>query len=418
MRNVLNKEFKKELVFGQNLLVILFLYFGIAAIFDYFLAINILGLSLFVTVITYLVVFFVFIKNVKIIDENQINLYQIIVILLLGIVVARTFLYGENFISLMGANRFIIFVPLVLMLCNKINFEKESDKMIRYSLLGILLIHTLNSVFYFFGLPSIEHVDILADDYVEFSRFGGIMGGANVQAVFTSTIYMILILSNLRMSVAKSLVLTLVAIIAVVPTLSRGGMLVIVLTLMYFFYIKFKKGTFFDVIGILFGVLAVIAIASTQIDFSNLEVVYTSFFNRFDQDDLSSGRGDRLVYFWQIINEGFVPYLIGVPTSVQETATNSISDNVFTLLPVDLGLLFTIIFLLFILTLNSKDNTKRQGNIYCFLVIIFIISFTNNSIIWTAWTYYAIFGFFYLKFKNRQAELKYCPVEQLESNVT
>lgn len=397
-------KYNKELIFGQNLLVILFLYFGLAAIFDYFIPIKILGLSLFVTIMTYGVVLYVFTKNLKIINKNQVIIYFIIVFLLFGILILRAFFYGESFISLIGGNRFIIFVPIVLMICNKINFEKVSDKMIRFALLGILFIHTLNSIFYFVGLPSIEHVDILADDYVEFSRFGGIMGGANVQAVFTSTIYMILILSNLRMSVAKSLLLTIVAIVAIVPTVSRGGMIVILLTLMYFFYVKFKKGTFLNRISILFGVLSVIAVFATQIDFSNLEIVYTSFFNRFDSDDLSSGRAERLVYFWQIINENFVSYLIGVPGSVQETDTNTISDNVFTLLPVNLGVIFTLIFLIFIFTLNSKHAAKKQSNINCFLFIIFVVSFTNNSIIWTAWTYYAIFGFFFIKFKNTKTD--------------
>jgi hypothetical protein len=404
MLNTSLNKYSKELIFGQNLLVILFLYFGIAAIFDYFLTIKILGLSLFVTIITYGVVFFVFAKNLKIINKNQIIFYFIIVVFLVGILILRTFFYVENFISLIGTNRFIIFVPIVLMLCNKINFEKESDKMIRYSLLVILLIHTLNSIFYFVGFPAIEHVDILADDYVEFSRFGGIMGGANVQAVFTSTIYMILILSNLRISVVKFLLLTIVAIVAIIPTVSRGGMMVITVTLLYFFYVKFKMGTFLKRVSILFSVLLLITVSITQVDFSNLEIVYTSFSNRFDSDDLSSGRGERLVYFWQIINENFVPYLIGVPVSVQETDTNTISDNVFTLLPVNLGVLFTFIFLIFIFTLNSKDVAKKQSNINCFLFIIFIVSFTNNSIIWTAWTYYVIFGFFYIKFKNTKTD--------------
>ncbi|BFM42297.1 hypothetical protein CFS9_09380 [Flavobacterium sp. CFS9] len=400
MLDISKDKLNKELIFGQDLLILVLFYFGIAAIFDYFINVKILGLSFFVTIITYGFVFFIFIKNLKIINRNQILSYFIIVLLLLFVLGCRALFYQENMINMLGNDRFIFFVPVVLMLFNRVNFKRISEKKIRFFLLAILVIHSINSLFYLVGIPAIEHVDVLADDYVEFSRFGGIMGGSNVQAVFTSTIYTILVLSDLKMSVVKFFFLTLLSIIAIAPTISRGGMVVLLLTLICFFYNKLKKGSLIDKISISFFTLFIVTLAITQIDFSNIEILYTSFFDRFDQDDISSGRGERLIYFWKIINNSIVCYIIGVPVSLQETSTNAISDNVFTLLPVNLGVIFTILFLTFIFFISKKVRIRNKAVINWYLVILFLISFTNNAIIWTAWTYYVIFGFFYLKFKS------------------
>ncbi len=404
MSDISINKLNKQLVFGQDLLILVLFYFGIAAIFDYFINIKLLGLSFFVTIVTYSTIFYVFAKNLKIVNRDQVLCYFIIALLLLIVLIFRTFFYAENFITLFGNNRFIFFVPVVIMLCNRINFAEISDKKIRFFLFLVLIIHSLNSICYLSGLPAIEHVDILADDYVAFSRFGGIMGGANVQAVFTSTIFMILVLSNLKMSIIKFFGLTLLAIIAIAPTISRGGMIVLFLALLYFLYMKLKKGSALDKISVIFFSVFIIILVCTQIDFSNVEMLYTSFFDRFDQDDISSGRGERLVYFWKIINTNIGCYIIGVPAALQETSTNAISDNVFTLLPVNLGVIFTVLFLTFILFISKKNRIKSKSVVYWYLLILFLICFTNNAIIWTAWTYYAIFGFFYLRFKNTITE--------------
>jgi hypothetical protein len=399
MLDISNDKLSKELVFGQNVLILLLFYFGVAAIFDYFINIKILGLSFFVTIVTYATVFYVFYKNLKVINRDHVLIYLLIGILLFAVLVFRTLFYGENFINLFGGNRFVFFVPVVIMLCNKINFGKISEKKIRFFLFIILVIHSINSICYLAGFPAIEHVDILADDYVAFSRFGGIMGGANVQAVFTSTIFMILVLSNLKMSIMNFLGLTLLAIIAIAPTISRGGMIVIFLTILYFFYIKLKEGSILDKISVFFLNTLMVILAFTQVDFSNVEILYTSFFDRFDQDDISSGRGERLIYFWELLNKNVGFYLIGIPgDSIKEGY--DISDNVFTLLPLNFGVVFTIIFLIFILLISKKVRIKNKPLMNWYLLILFLICFTNNAIIWTAWTYYAIFGFFYLKYKS------------------
>lgn len=415
MLNLPKDKSNKELVFGQNLLGYLFLYFGVAAIFDYFLSVKILGLSLFVTIIPYSIVFFIFFKNIKIFNKIHLFIYLFIVILFLIIIVARTLFYGEDAIGLIGGNRYVLFVPVVLMLLDRLNIASiKSDSKIFIYLFIILIVHAINSLFYVIGFPFIEHVDVLADDYVEFSRFGGIMGGANVQGVFTSTIYMLMILSNWRMSFLNFLLLTILAIISVSPTVSRGGFVVILLPFFYYILMNFRKGKLSKKISLIIFVVAVIALFISNVDFSKVEILYSAFFNRFEQDDVSSGRTERLTYFWTIINENIGRYFIGAPGSLQTSGGNDISDNVFTLIPVNFGFFFSLLFLVFIFMMIGKNYNKRQSNINCFLLVVFIISFTNNSIIWTAWTYSSIFGFFYLNFKNKLTILPECAVGQLD----
>lgn len=406
MLNLSKDKSNKVLVFGQNLLGCLFFYFGIAAIFDYFLSVKFLGLSFFVTIIPYSIVFFIFFKNIKIFNKIHLVIYLFVVVLFLIIIAARALFYGEDVIGLIGGNRYVLFVPIVLILLDRLNFNAiMSERKIFSYLFLILIVHAINSLFFIIGFPFIEHVDVLADDYVEFSRFGGIMGGANVQGVFTSTIYMLMILSNWRMSFLRFLFLTVIAIIAVSPTVSRGGFVVILIPFLYYIIMNFKKGNVLRKISLLSFIIAVIGLFISNVDFSKIEIVYSAFFNRFDQDDLSSGRTERLTYFWSIINENIGRYFIGAPVSIQTSGGNDISDNVFTLIPVNFGIFFSILFLLYGFIIVGKNYDRKQSNINCFLFVVFIVSFTNNSIIWTAWTYYTIFGFFYLKFKNRQVDL-------------
>lgn len=406
MKNLLKHKSNKKLIFGQNLLVYLFFYFGIAAIFDYFFSVKILGLSFFVTIVPYSIVFFVFLKNIKIFNRIHLIIYLFIVVLFLIIIAARVLFYGENVIGLIGFNRYVLFVPIILILLDRLDFATiiSEKKMFSYLFL-ILIVHAFNSLFYMIGFPFIEHVDVLAEDYVQLSRFGGIMGGANVQGVFSSTIYMLMILSNWRMSFLKFIFLTIIAIIAVSPTVSRGGFLVILIPFFYYIIMNFKKGDLLRKSTLVTFIIVVIVMFNINVDFTKIEIVYSAYFNRIDEDDTSGGRTDRLTYFWTLINENFGRYFIGAPSSLQSSGGNEISDNVFTLIPVNFGFFFSFLFLSYVFIIPSKNYGGKQSNVNCFLFIVFIISFTNNSIIWTAWTYCSIFGFFYLNFRNRLSDL-------------
>ncbi len=108
--NIEKENSKQELVFGQDLLVFLLFYFGVAAIFDYFVNVKIGGVSLFVTIITYFIVFYVFVRNCKVINKYHLFFYYIISVILFLILILRSFFYGENFVNLVGVNRFIFFV--------------------------------------------------------------------------------------------------------------------------------------------------------------------------------------------------------------------------------------------------------------------------------------------------------------------
>ncbi|WP_293302855.1 hypothetical protein [Pedobacter sp. UBA4863] len=390
----------KEIIFGQKVVIYLCFYFGIAAILDFFLKIKFLGLSFFVTILPYSLLAFVFFKNLRKINALHKFLYVILVGLFLIIVLLRSLYYNENLINLIGTNRYVFFVPLVLMLFERINFDNLRNVKVSFFLFIILAIHAVNSVFYISGLPFIEHVDVLADDYVAFGRFGGIMGGANVQAVFTSTIYLILVLSNWRMSLSRFIIISIVAIVAVMPTVSKGGALILLFGLSYYVFKNISSGSVVRKISLVTILSIVVLFFMYESYLSNLGLLYTAFSNRLEADDISSGRWERLDYFWSIINENLVRYFIGAPGSALTQGGNDVSDNVFTLLPVNFGFVFSLIFFSY-MAIIVRNYYRNAFNLNLFLLTIFIVSLVNNSIIWTAWSYYVIFGFFYLLHTNK-----------------
>lgn len=394
------KSSDKSLVYGNGLIIFFCFYFGVAAIFDFFSNFKVAGLSFFVTIIPYLALIFITVKNFKVLNKVHCFLYGMISIIFVLIVFFRSIFFDENFIVLLGANRFILFVPILFLLFEKLNFNL-SNLNIPALLLSVLIIHATNSLFYMLGLPFIEHVDVLADDYVPLGRLGGIMGGANVQAVFTSSIYLIMILSNWRISFPKFLFITFIAIIAVLPTVSKGGALVVFFGVIYYIFKNLLSGGFVTKIGIVVLIILMIFLLITLANSPSMNLFTMAFTGRLEDDDLSSGRWDRLDYFWQIINQDWRVYFIGVPGVLLTQGGNDVSDNIFTLLPVNFGVIYTLIFLSFLANFIRLRYQTLSSNVNLYLFVILIISLVNNSIIWTAWTYYAVFGFYYILYKNK-----------------
>ncbi|TXF77532.1 hypothetical protein [Chryseobacterium sp.] len=398
-----NTKSNIALLAGQKKLIFLLLYIGIAQVLDYFFSYRVANLSFFVTVVPYAFILLIFLKNIKIFNDGHTAAFFLIVLLFIIISLFRGIIFNNDIISIIGANRYVVFVPAAIMVCDKIQF-KGLESIIQKILIFILVVHTLNSVGYMFGFYSINNVDVLAEGFVEDSRFAGIMGGANTQSSFTGIVYVILLFSNLKRSVLYVSGITLLAFLASAPTVSRGGLLIIILALLYYFYLKLFRENVMNRIRTVAIFLILSFVAVVNFDPAKYEFLYASLFDRLDT---STGRIERLVYFWDVMNENVVYYFIGVPAALQDVdETRTISDNTFTLLPINFGFFFTCIFIGFIFVLiRDKHRSKIPKTVYIYMMIVFIVLFSNNAILWTAWSYYAIFGFFYLKHLHSNNDL-------------
>ena len=386
--------------YTKNLFLYLILYLGIAQILDFFLPIKLFKLSIFITYIPYLITFLIFIKNFKYYDLYKLYTLYILTVVIITTIFIRSYFYNEDFFLLFVTQRYLIFIPIFFLISEKIINNKSINNNITLILYIIFFIHTINSFFYILGLPAIENVDKLADDYIEFSRFTGIMGGANVQASFISLLYSLLIFSEYKMNFSKFILLTIFAIIGIAPTVSRGSILILILIVFYFLYNYFITNIKFYKIFILSLMILSSMVIISSINNSEYYLLFESFSDRFDLNGFDTGRSDKNIYFYKTITNDWLYYILGIPIKFQYfglTEFDSISDNSFTLILSNLGILgglfFLCIIIIFTLTLKIYNSFKS----FFYILLLLIILYNNNAVVWTAWSAYAILGLFYIR---------------------
>lgn len=389
-----------ESIKTKNIFLYLIFYLGIAQIFDFFIPIKIFGLSIFITIIPYYITIYIFIKSHRDFNIYKLYTFYIILIIFFITILLRSFFYNEQFFFLLATQRYFLFIPIFILITEKLINLNYNKKKIHSILYIIFFIHTFNSLLYIVGLPAIENVDKLNEDYIEFSRFAGILGGANVQASFISLVYSIIIFSEGNMNVNKFIFITFFAIIGIAPTVSRGSLLILFLVIIYFMYNYFITNIKFYKLFLLILIILLLTKIISQISNSDYNIFFNSFFDRFDTNGFDTGRSDKNIYFYNTISSDWLYYIFGIPIKLQFFGLqefDSISDNSFTLLFSNLGIVSGLFFLFAIIFFSFREKIFKSFKIIFYLLLLFIIIYNNNAIIWTAWTAYAILGLFYLR---------------------
>lgn len=394
-------NFNNDKNFTNSLFLYLIFYFGIAQIFDYFIPIKLFGISFFITILPFFFTLFIYFKRYNYFKIYKLYSFYIFSITCLTTLLLRSVFYNENIFVQILIQRYFLFIPIFFLITESIFNNNIDNNKISSILHIIFFIHTFNSILYIVGLPAIENVDKQNDDYIEFSRFTGIMGGANVQASFISLIYSILIFSDYKMNLNKFILLTVFAIIGIAPTVSRGSILILFLIILYYMYNYFFKNIKLYKIIIFFIFFLFISKIISIISNSEFDIFYNSFFDRFNIDGFDTGRSEKNIYFFKTITSHWMHYLLGIPTKLQYFGLNdndSISDNSFTLLFSNLGIISGLFFLLLIIFFSNTKRVNKSTQLYYFSLLLIII-YNNNAIVWTAWTAYSILGLFYLRNK-------------------
>ena len=148
---------------------------------------------------------------------------------------------------------------------------------------------------------SLQIADINSPDYVQYSRFTGIMGGANVQGNFVYTIFMILILFSFNLKKHQILFLFVIAILAVMPTLSKNAIFGTIIILFYAMYEHFEKFEISYRIILKIGFLLFIMIFIFWSNTGFLTNYYNSFTERIIGEGIGGNRIEKLNFTFETL---------------------------------------------------------------------------------------------------------------------
>ena len=377
--------------FDNTLIGIFLLIVGLGPGLHYFMPTEVFGFSLLTTLIPFCLLTFLYLKNINKFNDKLFLLFILGILIL--VLFVRTLIYQENYLTLISSSAYIFYIPFLFSLFKKFEFTIVRRKSFLFIVLVVFLIHSINSIFYLINLPFIENVDKLSDDYVPFSRFTGILGGSNVQANFLAILFCLLVYSDENMGFIKTTILGIISIVCITPTLSRGAVLIVLLNMFYLIIRIFRRQTILAKCVLTFLLILNISL----IDNVQFESFYGSieiFQERFEAEDISGGRLDRLTFAYDKIRENFSAIVFGIPKVGQTKSDElNISDNSGTLVLANTGFIFSILFFYYIFfNFNFKYISASHGWVY--VVSLALTVFVNNAFLHFQWCVFAIFGYY------------------------
>ena len=384
---------KKSLSNYDHFLVfIFFLSLGFGPLLHFFNPVKVLSVSLFVVFIPFLLLFFLFCKNLTKLRNKL--FFLIISSMFFLILLLRNIFYDEGIIPLIIENIFALYIPMLWMLFKNFDFTSKRSNTFLLLIKLFLIIYSLNSLFYVFGLPNIN---LISDDTIIGSRFNGLLGGSNVTGNFISLLLVLLISTNNKLSVFQVILFGSLAFFGVLPTLSKGSYFIVLIATFYAIVRQLNKKTLKKSFLIM---IFVIFLLNTSI--SRVFVFLISFNDRLSSQAFSSGRLERIEFAFNLFSQDLQNILIGIPikyqTSFNDTSL-SISDNSLLLISANFGIPFLIFSLLFILN-QFRDIGKISMNLKFYIVIIIFVLLINNAVLYFQFCVFAIAGYYFIKSRN------------------
>jgi hypothetical protein len=388
------------------LLFIAILYSGLSDILDFYFKFNILGLSFFTTIVPWFFLFIIILSNFYQFNHNFYIYLFIIFSAHISVAIVRYLFYEESAYNLIFGPRYIYFYLILIWVLNISNFNIKSLNQYKLLFNLIIIFHFINSLLKIIGYPHMDLSDINSDYYVEDSRFGGFYGAPNVQSNVTSIIYLIFVFINLEMKTSKIIIFTLMTLISILPTISRSGFILTFLTFIFYFvyHILIKKTTIIFKFKKILHIVIIYFFTIYLFILLELDTYTISILQRFTTNDniaIDQSRSNRFFYFYDILRHNLNYLFAGIPDILQSSVYDplfSISDNTFTLLISKFGIFFSILFL-FILKISFYKIKFNPVIIFYFSLAIIVFT-TNNSIIWSQWSFYFILGLFFINNKN------------------
>jgi hypothetical protein len=290
-------------------------------------------------------------------------------------------------------NIYVLYIPMALMMFKNFDFTSNRSNAFLLIIKLFLIIYSLNSLFYIFGLPNIN---VLSDDAIIGSRFKGILGGSNVTANFIAILFVFLISQNNKLSMLQVVFFGSLAFFGVLPTLSKGAIFIVSLATVYGTFRQFKRKKLYTSF-----LITIFVIFLYNSSLGRAITFLISFNERATTEDLSSGRLERIEFAYKLFSQEFQNILIGIPSINQTSyndATLSISDNSLLLISANFGIPFLILFFLFI-RIEMRNREKISMNLKFFISITIFVLLINNAVLYFQFCVFAIAGYYFIKSK-------------------
>jgi hypothetical protein len=385
--------------FNLNILILQLILLSFAAVFHKLAPLMFGGVSLFLIIIPYLLMFLIFFNNINKISIYDFEFLGILLLFAISILFIRTLVYSESFIKSFSGDIYIFFIPISFLIFKNLYVSSRKLNLIRQIILIIILFNFLNSVLYILGLNFFETQFEDSENYIAFSRFSGLFGAPNLSSNALVLLTIIYLLTTNKFKVVRTLLLSFIFFIAVLPNLSRGPLLIFTIFLAIFFLLNIKLN-FLNLFLIFISFFILIYFLSYLINNSEFGLFFNSLLDRVEELDGKYGRLDRLTLTFKLLYENIISLVIGIKGSSQIINEDfSISDNSLTLFLANFGLPFTLFFVFLIIRYINYFTISKNKKILYTLVIVSIGIF-NNAVLWTVWSLYVIFGYKLLSISN------------------
>ena len=344
----------------------------ISNLFHHFFPVSILGFSLWNTfLVLFIVHLFFFITSVKKVDYLNLFLFSYLFII---VSLLRKYLFQVSFSDSFSSFWYLYVLLVFLIIIKNIKLSK-----VVFS--NILLIHILFlgsiGTLYFFNLPTIEiqsdfTSEFLSDDK---HRFEGIWSGANVHSNFLVTFFLIFTLISKNKPI-YILALSLLVFFSVLAAGSRLPLLLFLLHILYFVYIRFK----FLILPVV--LIFIFSILQTNVLDTNIRLINDGL--------IDFARIDKTILFFDLsISNIYQVMFFGVDPVLQVNEHVSISDNSFSLIILNSGLFIFFFWIFFIKRIYYNFFQRLYSNKLFFIFILLIFSL-NNAILYLPWVIFVV----------------------------
>lgn len=290
----------------------------------------------------------------------------------------RFYVFEEPFARIFSNWWYLHMSLIFILIIKQLKLSKSLFSNILYfHLLFLGLIGTL----YFFDYPTIEiqseNTQLFFGDIKH--RYEGIYTGANVYSCILFTLFMIFFVISER-ALIHWLILTPIVFFGL---LASGSRLSFFLFIIFILYSVYNRNRFIFVLVLSYGVhLALNVLRVLQNDYRAFTVGLE------DQ-----AREEKMSLFFDIMCANIVEILtIGVNPVLLTNNSVTISDNSFTLIILNSGLIVFILWLLSIKLISPNFFKGMFNHRFAFVAIILIFSL-NNAMLYLPWVLYVIFYF-------------------------
>ena len=381
---------------NERVFLSLLFYMPFSPLLNSILPYKIFDFSVWNTIIPFVIMTFYFFKISSKNNPKNIVITLLFLIILTLILILRANTFNLNFLYGLTKSWYLFFPIFIFPFLETLNLNLKHYKIIKSILITHIIFQGTIGMLYFFNLPTIQ---FLAEDGIEFSRFGGINYAPNVYSNLLFTFYLI----YLMLFKNNKIILSILFILTFFGILASGSRLplflfLIVNTILGFKIINFKKNKIeltklaFLLISVFF-IMEVLELEKIK-QIQNIRLIGTGV-----SDGLREENNTAAVIG---LASSFTSFSIGLTNEqLFENTEHGISDNSFTLITCSYGvfMLFIWMFMFKYLSNYKYLDFKHKKNLLYIIYVLSIFTF-NNAILWLPWVYFSMSGYIIIQRKK------------------